>query len=193
MVGVLTAIIAGLLSGLGEPLLRTWLGNGLEVFSLWLLFKMVVVPFYASGGVMAYVYRAWNKVKAPALWTVFIGVVDICTIVSFLKIYEGEYALEIMLALSDLFSIAQCYVLNNICVNILYPGNGRRSWWMGIRVFIVFLISYFCGWLIDYCFDIGSLFIVALSVLFSGAFLLCIACVFFFNQKERNLLFSIVR
>ncbi len=193
VVGALSAIVAGLVSGFGLSILHTWIGNGLEDYRSWLLIKMVIVPFYAAGGVLAFVYRAWNRVKKPAIWTVIIGVVDISITLIFLNVYSGMYAIEIMLIISAIFSVLQCYVLNNICVNNLYPGNQKRSIWMGTRILIIFFASCLWGQIFDSFFKLNSLALVGIALLISGIFLLGTIYLFVFNKKERNLLLSIIR
>ena len=193
IVGSLSAIIAGLLSGYGESVLRTWLGNGLEAYSLWLFLKMIVVPFYASGGILAFVYRAWNKVKTPAIWTIIIGVVDVVLTILFLHLYKGHFRIEIMLLICTLFSIAQCYILNVYCVNGLYPGNRQKAIGGGIRILTVFIMSFIIGHCVDNLVKIDSLAMVALFLFVSGLLILGIVYFLFFSKKERSLLFNIIK
>jgi hypothetical protein len=77
IVGLITTILVSLIISFSNEFLSLWLGNNFEKYSNWLIFKLIDLPFYASAGMYAFVYRAWNLVKIPAIFTLIIGIINI--------------------------------------------------------------------------------------------------------------------
>lgn len=120
IVGCLSAILTGVISGCGFYILKIWLGGETQIYDGWLLLKMVVLPFYAAGGILAFVYRSWNKVKRPAIGTICLGLIDILLVILICE-YMNSVSIETILLICAFFSIAQCFVLNAYCVIKIYP------------------------------------------------------------------------
>ena len=108
IVGSLSAIICGIISGFAEVTLNIWLGNNMGVYSNWLLLKMLVLPYFAAGGIMAFVYRAWNQVKFPAIGTIIIGLINILILILICKLVKPSDPV-IVLVVGAIFSFLRHY------------------------------------------------------------------------------------
>ena len=192
IVGCLSAVLCGTIAGVGSPLLSLWLDNSFAAYDSWLIIKLLPLPFYAAGGILAFVYRAWNKVKLPAIMTVVLGIIDVCLILLFCNIFDFHQA-KVILYISALLSIAQSYVLNIYCVNRIYSG----VWKNGISTFItvsaVCLIAYLisrsfsCWWKVD------TFWILLPQMALSALMTLGILIFLIFKKQERKSLFSIIK
>lgn len=192
IVGILSAILCGVIAGVGGPLLSIWLDHSFVDYDNWLLIKLLPMPFYAAGGILAYVYRAWNRVKLPAIITIAIGVIDIVVIVLLCNIFQVQHA-NIILFTSALFSIAQCYIMNVYCVDRIYHG----LWKKGMRTFLIILvvafISYMLSKVVGYFWKADNLLILLTQLLLDALIALGILVYVFFNKQERSLLLSLIK
>ncbi len=128
LVGIFTALIVGLLIGFAKPIISLWLGKEYSDYSYWFVLKQVNIPFYAAAGVFAFVNRAWNKVKFPALMTLVIGVINLLVSLLICNLSNGnEKFIIIMLIVSLIFIITQSYWLNGLFFLSLYPDLPKRN------------------------------------------------------------------
>lgn len=192
IVGCLSAILTGIISGCGFPILEVWLGDGMGEYQWWLLIKMIVLPFYAAGGIMALVYRSWNKMKFPAIGTIVLGIVDIVLMIVICEILNPDNA-NCILLLGALFSIAQCYVLNAISVSMIY--NDCRSKFIPIttKIILTYLLCYLTGKTAVNLLDIHSLLGLGLTLVSLGVLMSVIVFFVILNKVERNSLLDIIK
>lgn len=192
IVGTFTAIIAGVVAGLSSSILSIWIEQDFSKYSLWLALKVIVVPFYAAGGVLAFVYRAWNKVKLPAMLTLIIGALDLAVILLIPHLKPEASSIKLLLMVSALFSIAQCYVINVYCVHKIYMGNGYSLTKNAFKITAVFILSYIVSSLIESVFNVsnlGTLMIVSVS---AGIAMLLVTLFIFLSRDDRIIIKSIV-
>jgi len=126
IVGIITAVLAGFLAGFSAPVLDYWLGPKYPVndqYQVWMMIKLALTPFYAAGGVLSFTYRAWNRVRFPALATLFIGAVNIIALTLLVKLTSAP--VWVLLVVSVFLGIAQSYFLGSYCVAKIYPEAGK--------------------------------------------------------------------
>ena len=122
IVGIITAVLAGFLAGFSAPVLEYWLGPKYPLddqYRLWMIIKLTLTPFYAAGGVLSFTYRAWNRVRFPALATLAIGVVNIIALTLLVKLTSAP--IWLLLVVSVILGITQSYFLGSYCVSKIYP------------------------------------------------------------------------
>lgn len=152
VVGMLSAIFSGVLAGASFPLLKNWLGDDFVNFRIWLIFKLILVPFYASGGVLSFVLRAWNRVKFPALMTTLIGGINLVVILTIANLWPYYETIIYLIVINVLFSISQCYILTTYCVGNIYPNIRMKLYLASFRFVLVFVFSFMIAY-------IGQLFV----------------------------------
>ena len=126
IVGIITAVLAGFLAGFSVPVLEYWLGPKYPLddqYRWWMILKLTLTPFYAAGGVLSFTYRAWNKVRFPALATLAIGVVNLIALTLLARLTAAP--IWLLLVVSVVLGIAQSYFLGSYCVSKIYPEAAR--------------------------------------------------------------------
>lgn len=126
LVGLITSIITGILIGASNFVVNYWLGKGFTEYNIWLIFKLITIPTYAASGVFAFTYRAWNKVKFPALITLVIGLLNLLIMYTVLFYFKKDiFTIKIVLIISVFLIFLQSYGLNSYWFNRIYKGHGR--------------------------------------------------------------------
>lgn len=192
IVGCLSAVLTGTIAGCGTVLLDVWLGNEMGEYSWWLLMKMVVLPYYAAGGIMAFVYRSWNKVKFPAIGTMVIGAADIAVLVWVCNVVKPSNAL-VVLIISGVFSLVQCFILNVVAVGNIYPECRRAFIRISIKITLSFILTFLCSRLIVDWINIDNLLQLALLLIAVSFFMLSFVLVLILDKNERTKLFAIIK
>lgn len=192
IVGCLSAILTGVISGCGFAILNVWLDNGMGIYQWWLLLKMVVLPFYAAGGIMAFVYRSWNKMKFPAIGTIILGIIDIVILVCICELAKPENAMPVLI-ISAFFSFAQCYVLNAISVSKIYKECRKKFMPISLKILITFCLSFMIGKFTISIINIQGLVSLAAVLIILGVLMLSIVYFVILNSIERNKLLSIIK
>lgn len=125
-VGIVVAVMVGILCGFSSIILKMWLGTEFAEYSDWLYFKLFLVPFYSAAGVFAFAARAWNKIRFVAIITVILGSVN------FLLAYtiganfnDSEYTIKIILLIGLIFGVVQSYFLNGLYFSRIYQGTRK--------------------------------------------------------------------
>lgn len=191
IVGCLSAILTGTLAGFGTCLLDIWLGNGMGQYSSWLLMKMIVLPFYAAGGIMAYVYRSWNRMVFPAIGTIALGIVDVLTLIILCEMSNSSNAM-IVLIISAFFSILQCFILNAVAVGKIYPDCRKAFSIIFTKIIVTFMVCYIAGRIVTSFLTIVSLLQLGGILLLVGLIMLFVVLLFVFSKKERLELLKII-
>lgn len=192
IVGCLSAILAGTISGCSNTMLNTWLGNGMGQYSWWLVMKMVVLPYYAAGGILAFVYRSWNKVRYPAIATIILGVVDIIILVSICELFKPSDAISILI-ISAIFSIIQCFMLNVIVVCKIYKDCWLRFIPISFKITLTFWLCYFCGIMITSILPADNMIMLAFVLMICVIIMSLLAYFLIFNKEERIKILELVK
>jgi membrane protein EpsK len=121
-VGAATALLVGFLIGFAKPIIGLWLGAEYSAYSHWFIMKQITLPFYAAAGVYAFVYRAWNRVMFPALFTLVVGVLNLVVSYAICSMSGGsERYILFMLIAAACCIVVQSYGLNVFCFWRIYP------------------------------------------------------------------------
>lgn len=191
IVGCLAAILAGTISGCAYTILDVWLSNGMGKYHWWLVMKMVVLPYYAAGGILAFVYRSWNRMRLPALGTILIGIIDISVLVAVCEWQRPSDAMPV-LVLSAAFSILQCFILNVVAVYKIYKDCKSRFVPIFLKITISFLLCFGCGVVVSSMIQVSSLIELAIMLLMIGVVMLLLLLFVVLNKEEKNKLLEII-
>ena len=190
LMGALSAILVGVLLGFSKQFIFCWLGNDFVEFNSWLIIKLCWLPFYASAGIYAYVNRAHNKVRIPALITLIFGFINILGLFLLYKFNPfGDKIIVIGLIYSGVLAVLQSYGLNGWAFNKIYKGSTKRLFTNLLIILSVLIISYLSSYIIN-CYIkpnnlIELLFILALISL---VLLINFFCFVLTNNQKRLLL-----
>lgn len=192
VVGCLSAILCGIIAGTSGILLSLWIDPSFEEYDWWLIIKLVPLPFYAAGGILAFVYRAWNKVKIPAIATIILGIIDVCLIILFCRLSDTNQD-EIILIISAIFSILQSYILNIYCVNKIYPGLWKNGMTSFCYITIVGVVSFVISKIIGEFWIVNNFGILLIQLVIDAIISLCILLFIIFNKQERKSVYSLIK
>ena len=192
IVGCLSAILTGIISGCGYTILSVWLGCEMGQYHWWLFIKMVVLPFYAAGGILAFVYRSWNRMKIPAIGTIILGVIDVSVIIALCERFKGIEAIWVLI-ICAMFSIAQCYVLNSICVLRIYSDCKYRMIIVSVKIMLTFILCFCAGFLVTRYIHIDNLLALGILLVILSTTMLVIVYLFILNTTERKNFKAIIR
>ena len=188
IVGCLSAILAGTISGCSNTILDTWLGNGMGQYAWWLVMKMVVLPYYAAGGILAFVYRAWNKMRYPAIATIILGVMDIIILVGICELFAMP-----ILVVSAFFSIIQCFVLNIVVICKIYKDCRLKFIPIAFKITMSFWMCFVCGFAITSWLQINSLLMLGVLLISTAIMMFLMVSFVVFNKDERIKLLELVK
>jgi len=192
LVGVLTAIIAGSLIGFSKSIIYFWLGSEFIEYSIWFVIKIATIPFYTAAGIFAFTYRAWNKMKFPALATVVIGLINLIVMyILFAFFSSNPYIISIALVLSAILIILQSYGLNGGYFNYVYTGH-RKILFLNFFKIVFSLLLAIVFSLIQSLFLSDSLPSLLIGLIANG--LICLSVIYFvvLNKEQRKDLLSIM-
>lgn len=195
IVGALTAIMVGCLIGYGQNLLRYWLGDSFVKYTYWFVLKLLPLPFFAAAGIYAFVNRAWNKVKMPAMNTVALGCVNVA-ILSLFVYRSNSLPLERiswMLLFSAIIIIIQSYGVNAVYFNKAYPRNFRLIIAIFLKILITIIFSFIISKLLLCLYMPSSLTGVLFSLIIAGGVSLLLTIVILFDKNQKQALISIVK
>tara|TARA_A100001011_G_scaffold400785_1_gene518767 strand:- start:2503 stop:4035 length:1533 start_codon:yes stop_codon:yes gene_type:complete len=194
LTGFIAAVIAGISVSLSDQILKFWIGDEFSGFYLWLSMKLFLVPFFVSGGVFAFTYRAWNKVKIPAVITLVLGFINLILSYSILSFYsKTTYSIEIILLLSLIISIIQCYLLNALIFTGIYKDKLNDVINNFFRIALVFILSFCCAFVLRqfvFEFTIPILLLFFLITFFFSGYL---SFQIIFIQKEKNKTIDLIK
>jgi O-antigen/teichoic acid export membrane protein len=203
LIGLLTAIMVGLLSGFSKPILSLWLGEEFEVYYKWFILKQITLPFYAAAGVFAFVYRAWNKVIMPAIVTLLIGSINLATSYFICTISDGsEDYIVILLIAASLFIVVQSFGLNSYSFIKTYPEVAKtKILLIFFKILVTLASTSLLAFFYTYNIQVENILqliigfsLVGIFVISSGYFVLLdsqqkqliINFVYYFTKKRRN-------
>lgn len=140
-VGVLVAVMTGVLAGFSPTILKIWLGQEFVEYNLWLILKLLLIPFYASAGVFSFGIRAWNKVRFPALMTVLLGFVNFLFLYLIASNASDDLSyINWMLIVGLIFGVCQSYLLSGLYFAAIYKGTWRHIIINFVKISILVLI-----------------------------------------------------
>lgn len=191
-VGCIASVMCGVVMGVSGNVLTQWMNSSFAQYYTWLDFKLVPVPFYATGIVLSYVYRAWNKVKFTAILTIVIGLIDLALTLLICNLVETNQLAIVLLALSMAFSIIQSYFLGVYCICNIYPECKNRFVRMTLVITMMLIVSYILTLFVDNFIDsstlIGLLVVMTISGLSSFVLLYFVVL----ERSERNEILSVL-
>lgn len=195
VVGALTAIMVGCLIGYGKYFLCYWLGETYVIYSFWFVLKLLPLPFFAAAGIYAFVNRAWNKVKLPAIYTVLLGCFNVFVLMVLVYCSDCNSLNQVawMLSFSACIIIVQSYGINSFFFNKSYPENGSAILWVFFKLSFVVVLSICVSEILLWIFVPTSLYEVILSLLVSGVMSLLLSVLFLFSLSQRQALLSIIK
>ena len=193
IVGILTAILTGVLIGFAKPIIGFWLGTAFVPYSNWFIIKLITIPTYAAAGIFAFTYRACNKVRFPALVTIIIGITNFAISYILYTFYKhNETIITKVLSISALLVIIQSYGLNAFWFSYIYRGNGLKVMRIFLKIVLVLIITT----LISYSFEsyYGTKTIVDLLLKLSLSGIICSIMTFFFalNKDQKKSVLSLI-
>lgn len=194
LVGILTSILVGCLVAYADPILRYWLGNDFICYSEWFIIKLLSLPFFAASGVFAFVNRAWNSVKYPALLTILLGLINIC-VLSFMTSIHCSDTIDVvskMLLFSMIIIVIQSYGINTLFFNRVYLGCKRKIMVNFIKIFMVIIVSFCIAKCILFLYNPSSLIEVFFSLAIVGLVSLLFTYFSLLNVSQRSSLLSII-
>lgn len=193
IVGTLSAILSAAVAGYSSEILNLWLGEDFVQYRFWLILKMLAVPYFAAGGVMAYTFRVWNRVKIPALGTLAIGALYF-VFVLILCWTNSDYSIIIwIIMITTIFTIIQSYFLNAFCVNRIYNGLIKVYCLDAIKILITFLFTFFVSILISNLVPVTTILELVESVGISMVIASLFGAFVMLSKKQRYALVSLIK
>jgi membrane protein EpsK len=193
-VGIITAVMVGLLCGFSKPILGIWLGTEYMEYSHWFILKQITLPFFAAAGVFALVSKAWNKIMFPAALTLILGILNFSVAYMICIFSKGSASyILIILATASFFIIIQSFGLNTLNFIRIYPEVPKSAvLTVFLKIMITLSFSAICAYIYTLLFNIATI----LSLLFGFTMVLVIVVIsgFFvlFNHTQRKKISSYV-
>lgn len=169
-VGVMVAVMAGIIIGFSPIILKIWLNEEIATYNLWLYIKLILVPFYSAAGVFAFAARAWNKVKFPAVGTLILGLMNFSIVWAIANYYNtSDFAIPLILIVCSLFGIVQSYFLNGYVFSTFYKGTLHSVLLGSLKILAVMIsisaIGYFLSPVMTSLNSILNIIIIAIIAL----------------------------
>lgn len=194
-VGILSSLLVGLLIGFAKPIIGLWLGYEYVDYSLWFILKQVTLPFYAAAGIFAFVYRAWNHVKYPAIFTLALGLLNLLVAFVICNANDGsERHIMYLLVAAVFFILIQSYGLNAFYFWKLYPEvkiSAPLLIFLKILVGLVFVAL--VSWLYTYWLDVDNLFKLGLGMTLVSLLFMVFGFLGILNRVQREKVISYAR
>ena len=167
LVGVLTACLVGLIMGFSKEITELWLGKKFTSYSTWLMLKLLPLPFFMVGGMFAFVFRSWNKVKLPAIFTLVVGIVNFSVLLVMYKYGDGmERTITLSLLFSSIIIICQTYLFGIWYMKRIYPDSNYSHY---IRPTLSICISLCLLYILSKVYIFYFMSIISLQGLMIGA------------------------
>lgn len=191
-VGLLAALLIGVIIGFCKPIITLWIGPGYVSYFPWMVLKLYVIPFYAAAGVFAFVYRAWNYLKVPALWTVAIGAVNLLISILFCNASGGdETYIFYMLLTSSFFVILQSYILCSFCFSKLYNFSEKRTLAINFfKILLVLLLSVLIAFAYEQFMPVSQLFQLCIAIILVGGAALLLSFILVLKKDQKGQLLN---
>lgn len=192
VVGCLAAILCGVIAGVSSELLSLWIDNSFLDYGHWLIMKLLPIPFFAAGAILSFVYRAWNRVKQPAIWTLVIGIVDILVLLP-ICILSTDSLAEKVLFISGIFSIIQSYILGVIMISRIYPECKKAFVPITVKIVLTMTASFAITYLLKKFIIVDDFINLVLILLVAGILSLAILILLIYNKKDRTSILAVFK
>lgn len=189
IVGLFTGLLCALLCGSSSTLLSIWLGRDFEGYGLWLVLKIVVIPYTTAGAMFANSYLYANYNKRPALISLALAACNVLINIGFLHFF---HSVDMFLIVCLIFVIMQGLYMNVWFYNRLYRGDLTKIF-LNVGKFTLYMIVIsLTTFALDSVFNIHTL--VQLFVVYIIIFILGIIVLdtVFLNQTHRKLLYEVI-
>ena len=190
IIGLVSALLCGILCGSSGPLLTLWLGPDYGQYSLWLVIKLIVIPYMTVGAVFSNSYLYANKNKKPAIVSAIISLVNILLV---LLVVHFTHSATAFLVVCALFVILQGLFMNVYYYDRIYPGGLKtilsRTLQYGLLMIGTGIFSYVILKLVPVT-NIYVLIIVYIAIALLGFIIIDKFCLRKDEQKE--LLYELV-
>ena len=193
-VGILVAVMSGVLAGFSPILLKIWLGEEFVEYNAWLILKLFLVPFYASAGVFSFAARAFNKVRFPAIMTVGFGFLNFSLLygLAFFANQNLDY-INWMLTVALIIGIGQSYFLNGLYFSKFYEGTRRQVLINFLKILLVlFGVFLVTSQLTSTIQEVNSVVLILLKILIISLILLLICLKVFLNKSQYSSLVNLI-
>lgn len=188
VIGGISSALIGVVISFSIPFISNWLSPEYAKYWIWMAIKISWIPFYASAGIYAFVFRSHNLVKVPALITLFIGIVNVLILGILYKYSEGNMNfIPYGLGLTGLLSISQSYILNAFWFNHIYPNNGLQIFKNTLIIMLSLAVSICIGKFFSYLYNIKNIWF--LLIYMGVAALINIVIIYFviFRKTQREI------
>ena len=189
IVGLFTGLLCALLCGSSSTLLSIWLGRDFEGYGLWLVLKIVVIPYTTAGAMFANSYLYANYNKRPALISLALAACNVLVNIGFLHFF---HSVDMFLIVCLIFVIMQGLYMNVWFYNRLYRGDLTKIF-LNVGKFTLYMIVIsLTTFALDSVFNIHTL--VQLFVVYIAIFILgfIVLDTVFLNQTHRKLLYEVI-
>lgn len=192
-VGVLLAVIVGMLCGFSPIILKIWLGEGFVQYYWWLYLKLFTIPFFAAAGVFAFAARAWNRVKMPAIYTIGIGCLNLTLVWLIVKYYNfGQITIIYILFICLIAGIVQSYFLNGLVFSSLYNGTKKIILINFVKILSVLIMVSIIGFLLTPLFQNFNPLVSLPILAVTGLLLLVLSFKVFLTKDQLNAMIALV-
>ena len=189
IVGLFSGLLCALICGFSTTLLRLWLGNEFAVYNLWLILKVLVIPYTTIGAMYANSYLYANFNKFPAIGSVMLAFVNVLFSIFALRVF---HTVTIFLTICTIFIILQGLVMNICFYQYLYKDNLKKIVVdiakCSMYIIMMFIISYAIN-NITYIYSLQQFVALGFIVFLSG---LVILDAFFLNQREHEIIKEVI-
>lgn len=158
-VGILIAVMVGILGGFSPVILNIWLGKEFLPYNSWLMIKLILIPFYSAAGVFSFGLRALNKVRFPAIFTITLGIVNFL-IIYYLALYNTNLSIvQWILIVGLILGIGQSYFLNGVYFAKFYEGTMKKVLMNAVKILFTILSIYCIGYFLSpYLVNINTIY-----------------------------------
>lgn len=195
MVGVTCSIIVGVIIAFSSEILTLWLGQEYSSYSIWLILKIISLPFVTSSIIFAYIFRTWNKIKIPAITTVFFGLINLATAISISIIVKNETtSIILLLTTCSIINIFQSFIFGLYYLKKIYPEIKTSEYIVsGIQFIVIIGLSTGIGMIYKTIIKIHSVPSLILACGFTVLILIIILWLFIINNKRKNTVLDIAK
>ena len=193
-VGIFTSLIVGVLIGFAEPILNFWLGIEYGSYSNWLILKVISFPFYISAGIFSFVFRSWNKIIVPALFTLLMGILNFVFCFYILSFSDGrEIYITYTLVISSLFLFFQSYVFHSYWISKIYPGLTKEIFKGLLKICCALIITSFLSFTYYKFFNINELIDLVLGLILVTSIAVLLLFILLIQPHEKKFLIKYFR
>lgn len=189
IVGLFTGLLCALLCGSSSTLLNIWLGNNLGNYSLWLILKLMVIPYTTAGAMFANSYLYANHNKYPAITSLILAIGNILINICLLKLF---HSVNLFLVTCMIFVFFQGLIMNIWFYNSLYKGGIKKIIINTMKYTLYMLSMTMITFIVDITFNIDTLIKLLMVYVILFCFGLFIIDRMFLNQTHRTLLNEII-